>query len=179
MTKKSKVPVTVDMPPLPVNLPMPTGTDITPHLLAALAREVAMDIKELPDILKHYKLSQEDYEKIAKIPFYAKALESAVIEWNSALSTPTRIRLEAAAIIEDAMPKLAARMKHQDEAFPAAIEAGKLFTKLAGLDAADKTGNTTGEKFTININLGEDAKLRYEKDVTPAIPIIEKEVTNE
>jgi hypothetical protein len=177
MTKKAKaVPVTVDIPPLPAVPAIVVGdTTYTPSNLAALAREVAMDIKPLPDILKVYRLSEDDYLKISKIPFYAKALETAAIEWNSALSTHDRIRIEAAAIMEDAMPGLSARMKSKEEALPAAIEAGKLFAKLAGLGEVNKAAAGSGEKFVIQIDLGADTKLRYEKDVTPILPVIEQE----
>lgn len=153
---------------------VPDGTALTPMGLAALAREVAMDIKELPEILKFYKLTDASYADICKIPFYARALEVAIIEWNSALSTHDRIKIEAAATLEDALHGLGARMKNKDEAFPAAIEAGKLFAKIAGLGEPGRTEGAPGEKFTININLGNDVpQLHFEKDVTPIIPVIE------
>jgi hypothetical protein len=176
MTKKAKaVPVTVDIPPLPAVPAIVVGeTTYTPSNLAALAREVAMDIKPLPDILKVYKLSEDDYLKISKIPFYCKALEAAAIEWNSALSTHDRIRIEAAAIMEDAMPGLSARMKSRDEALPAAIEAGKLFAKLAGLGEVNKAVAGSGEKFQITIDLGSDRRLEFTKDVTPVLPLLDE-----
>jgi hypothetical protein len=174
MSKKSKtVPATVILPPLPVHLP--EGINLTPTGLAALAREVAIDIKELPDILRLYKLTESEYKRICELPFYSKALAAATIEWQSAEGTHTRIKLEAAAIMEDAMPGLAARMKSRDEAFPAAIEAGKLFAKLAGLDTAAKTSEGASEKFVIKIDLGADRQLKFEKDITPILPVIEQE----
>lgn len=164
----------------PINLPMiPDGSPLTPTGLAALAREIAMDIRELPEILKYYHLTDADYADICTIPFFSRALEVATIEWNSALSTHERIRLEAAATLENALPGLSARMNNREEAFPAAIEAGKLFAKIAGLDANVRADAAPGEKFTININLGADTKLHYEKDVTPIPLTIEKEKTNE
>lgn len=180
MAKKQKTPSEIlqdELEPLPGPIP-PTplpvlfnGTELTPVGLASLAREVAMDIKELPDILKFYKLTTATYDAICKNPFYKRALEVSTIEWNSALSTHERIRLEAAATLENALPGLSARMNNKDEAFPAAIEAGKLFAKIAGLDANVRADSAPGEKFTININLGADTKLHYEKDVTP-IPVL-------
>jgi hypothetical protein len=176
MTKKTKLlPVTVPAP-LPANIPVVIeGKSFTPVRLAMLAGEVAMDMKELPDILKAYNLTAEVYEKVCEIPFYANALETARLEWNSPLGTHARIRIESAAILEEALPGLSARMKSRDEAFPAAIEAGKLFAKIAGLGEPEKAGASSGEKFTINIDLGQDKKLTYEKDVTPIVPVIEQE----
>jgi hypothetical protein len=176
MTKKAKRPATVLEPPLPAHLPMiPEGIMLTPSSLAALAREVAMDIKVLPDILKHYKLTEETYIDICKVPFYKRALEVATIEWNSALSTHERLRIEAAASLEDALPGLSARMNNKDETLPAATEVGKLFAKIAGIGEPERGGAAATEKFTITINLGADKKLEFTKDVTPVIPIIDQE----
>lgn len=145
---------------------------ITPHQMAALAREVAINIRELPDILKNFGLTGEQYARIAEIDFFKHALSAAVIEWTSALKTADRIRIEAAVALEDAMPVLAARMKDGKEGLPAAVEAGKLFAKLAGLGEREGSQSAPGEKFTININLGDgaDDKLSFEKDVTPRAP---------
>jgi hypothetical protein len=182
MAKKIKaLPVPVELPPVPANITfvINESLSVTPVRLAMLANEIAMDMKELPDVLKLYKLSETDYEKVCKIPFYKNALETATIEWQSPLGTHARIRIESAAILEEALPGLSARMKSRDEAFPAAIEAGKLFAKIAGLGEPEKAGASSGEKFTIEINLGEDKKLAYEKDITPVIPVIEQDPKNE
>jgi hypothetical protein len=60
-------------------------------------------------------------------------------------------------------------MKNSAEAFPAAIEAGKLFAKIAGLDALSKGEGPPGERFTITINLGADTTLKYEKEAPPIL----------
>jgi hypothetical protein len=134
------------------------------QLLAALAREVAMDIREVEDILPDYKLSQEQYTRLLTHPFYEKALQSAVIEWNSAISTHHRLKIEAAAALEHGLPKLHSRMVNPNESLPAAVEVGKLFAKIAGIGEQGQTA--AGEKFTISINLGSDTTTRT-LDVTP------------
>src|SRR6185436_13040086 len=85
---------------------------ITPtHVeLARLAREIAMDIKERRDTLEVFKLTEAQYEQIEKLPLYERMLTAAVIEWNSAKSTPDRLKIEAAAILEEALPHIGARM---------------------------------------------------------------------
>jgi len=55
----------------------------------------------------------------------------------------------------------------RSEPFPAAIDAAKLFAKIAGLDTAGAQKAGPSEKFSIQINIGE-TKLAYEKNVQPS-----------
>ncbi len=131
--------------------------EMSHHDLAKLAQEVAMDMKPLHDIISVYNLTQGQYEYILEnIPFFKHALETAAIEWNSALSTAERIKVEAAHALEATLPDLAARMGSKTESLNHAVEAGKLFAKLAGLDSPDPKSKGPGERFTITINLGSD-----------------------
>jgi hypothetical protein len=139
------------------------------YRLASLAREVAMNMRNLPEILADYGIEPEDYKQVLTWPFYKSALEAAIIEWNGPLSTNQRIKIQAAAALEDALPSMAARMSHTDETLPAVVETGKLFAKLAGIGEQGQRGDI-GEKFSITINLGEDKKLTFEKDITPKEP---------
>ena len=143
--------------------------EFTPTHLAKLAREIAMDIKEVPIILGNYRLTQEQYDWLKENnEFFKQALHVSTIEWNSALTTPERIKLESAAILEEALPRLGARMVNQAEGLPGVVEAAKLFAKIAGVGEREQGDRAPGEKFTISINLGGDDKLVYKsKDVTP------------
>ncbi len=114
-------------------------------------------------------MSKEQYDWLKEHhAFFKQALHVSTIEWNSALTTPERIKLESAAILEDALPRLGARMANQAEGLPGVVEAAKLFAKIAGLGEKEVGDRAPGEKFTISINLGGDDKLIYKsKDVTP------------
>lgn len=141
--------------------------NIEPTDMVKLAREIAMDIRELADILATYKLTGEQYARISTLPFFKSALQSAIIEWTSALNTHERIKIEAATSLEDALPVLAGRMKDKNETLPAAVETGKLFAKIAGLGEREQAQHAPGERFTININLGDGQDIHFEKDITP------------
>lgn len=165
----SEKPSTATQITVAVNLPAvgdPLPETFGPQNLAALAREIVMSIREIPDILATFKLTPAQYERVKSLPYFQKALDTLSIEWNSALSTAQRIKVGAAAILENGMPNLGARMTNPSEPYTAQIEAGKLFAKLAGV-GEPATGSGGGERFTISINLGADTVLRYEKDVTP------------
>jgi hypothetical protein len=148
------------------------------HDFAKLALEVARNIQELPTILTRWGLTPAQYDVIQKNPFYTRVLQTYIIEWNAAGNVEQRLKLEAGAILEDASPAIAARMNMPSEDLGKVVEAAKMFAKMAGIGEEKAAGNP-GEKFTITINLGEDAKLKFEKDVTPAIPLVEKEKPNE
>lgn len=141
--------------------------------MARLAREIAMDIREHHVVIKEYGINQNQYDFLLETPFFKRALDTAILEWNSAASTPERMRLEAAAILEDALPHLGARMQRLSEGLPGIVEAGKLFAKIAGLDTPNKDTAAPGERFRITINLGGDivqhtSKPHEPRDITPS-----------
>lgn len=139
------------------------------HDYAKLALEIARNINELEVVLRRWDITPEHYEKIKVNAFFSRALQQYTIEWNSAENVKQRLKLEAGAILEDAYPVLAARMHKTGEDLGKIAELAKMFSKTAGLDE-DKAPGAPGEKFSITINLGEDTKLQFEKDVTPTTP---------
>ena len=146
--------------------------------LVALARELATNMRDRSLVLKDYGLTEERYQALLENHFFKNTLDVCIIEWNSADSAEKRIRLQSAAAIEDALPMLAARMSKEGEPLPGVVETGKLLAKLAHLGEDTARGNPA-ERFTITINLGDDKKLTFEKDVTPVAPAIENGSTNE
>lgn len=161
MTDKHSLPTPITAA---VNLPAKVGPP--GQLLIDLAMEVATDMRETADILKSFSLTQKDYAAISKNPYFQRVLATAKREWESVNSTEDRLKLKARLALELGMITLGSRMADDKEPLNAAVEAGKLFAKLAGVGEERPTG-APGEKFTININLGADSKLSYEKNVTP------------
>lgn len=134
--------------------------ELSPAALAKLARDFAMDIKERHVILADYKLTEAQYEFLeTHNDFYRQALRAAAIEWHSPLSTAERIKVEAAAILEDSLVGLGARMQSKTEGLPGVIEAAKLFAKVAGVGEREAGAGAPGERFVINIDLGGDHKI--------------------
>ncbi len=154
----ASLPATIDLPDL-------STTD-----LVKLAREIAMNIKDVGIVLGHYHLTQDQYDWLKEHhAFFKQALQVSTIEWNSSLTTPERLKLESAAILEDALPRLGARMVNSAEGLPGVVEAAKLFAKMAGIGEREGGERAPGEKFTISINLGGDDKLVYKSKETPTI----------
>src|ERR1035437_9835141 len=116
--------------------------------LAALARDLILNLRELPATLAAHKITQAQYDKIKENEFFKRALEHLTIEWHSAKSTTARQKIQAAASFEYAMPVITARMVKNDEDLGKVVEAGKLLAKVAGVDSSDaQAASNPGEKF--------------------------------
>lgn len=148
-------------------LPIPEA--FGPAALAAFVRELAQGIHEEPDILKRHGITVDQFNYLKSLPLFERMLAATKASWESADNTTERLKLEAAATLEDALPAISARMKDKDEGLNHVVEAAKLCARLAGI--GENTGPANiGEKFSITINLGDDHKLQFEKDVTPHSP---------
>lgn len=143
---------------------------LTPSELARLARDMAMDIKERHAVLKSFNLTDAQYDYFETYnDFYKQAYHAACIEWHAPLSTQERIKVEAAAILEDSLVDLGARMRNKAEGLPGVVEAAKLFAKVAGVGEREAGQGAPGERFTINIDLGGDQKITVASSPPPAV----------
>lgn len=154
--------------PLP-KAKMPAGWTI--QRIAHLVRDLAMNIYEEAVVLKNHNLSPEQHEILKENEFFKKAIEQAVMEWNSPFSTQRRIAMESAIAMEDALPTLAARLSASKEPLEAVVGLLKVFSEMAGITGVKAVSNhqQTGEKFKIVINLGADTVSRQAPviNVTP------------
>lgn len=133
-----------------------------------LAREIAMDIYPIETILKQYSITPEKWEQLRENGRFKLLLESESAAWNTALNTHERVKLKAAAMMEEWLPELNNRIHDRDENLPAKIEAGKMISRIAGMGMPGQVEGAQPERFTVTINLGPQvAPLTIEKDVTP------------
>lgn len=143
---------------------LPVPLRFSPITLAALAREIATEINELPVILQHFGISEEEYAALQQNNSFQAILQSAIAEWKSATNAEKRIEVQALAGIEDAMTTVVARMGNKDEPLNHVVEAGKWLKSLTNINADAK--GAQGEKFIINIQLGADEE-KHVVDITP------------
>lgn len=138
--------------------------------LLKLARELAMEIHSVEEILKRHKIDEDQWAEIQKNQTFLRYLESAAQAWQSATNTHERVKLKAAAAVEEWMPQLFADIHKDKESLSAKIEGGKLLARLAGmgLDRAN-IGEGSGETFKVTINLGASDQIQITKDVTPKV----------
>jgi hypothetical protein len=158
---------------------MPLPPALTHHkdelLLVKLAREIAIDHQELETILKTYQISNEQWLDIRANPHFRTLLEQQIMEWQTATNTHERTALKAAALVEEWLPEANSRLHDRTESLNGKVELGKLLARISGmrLTTAGVEG-ASGEKFSITINLGNDSKLQFQKELPPKV--IEGEV---
>ena len=122
--------------------------------LPVLARELAMGIYEVEDILTRYGISWGEFERIQALTRFQKLLETTTVEWGSTLNTRERIKVKALAGVEDGLHGLFLSAKDTRETLASRVEAYKLARVLAGIGEKDPN-EIAPEKFTLTINVGE------------------------
>lgn len=146
----------------------PTDPHLDSQKLATLAGELAKGTFNPVEVLKSFGLTVGQLERyIAPNPFFKQAYGAALVEWNSSTSTVKRIKTRSAAILEDSLPALSARLTDHRESLPAVVETAKLFAKLAGA-GEEKSVAGPSDRFTISINIGSK---KIEQVVEPTIDI--------
>lgn len=160
---------------LPPAFAMVPGAAFDELAMVRLAREIAIGLKKLPDILSDQGISDEKFEALKENPRFVSVLSSEIAAWNGAVNTNERVKLKAASMIEEWLPEIYQRMNDGNENLNAKVEAGKLVRDLAGLGVkADINNGKPSDRVSITINLGTDAKLEFQSqlpekviDVTP------------
>jgi hypothetical protein len=150
-----------DLTPVTVTVTPDLPPDWDVRHIAAFVRDIAVNLYPEGKILAKHGITPEQYATIKDNPFFKKAMEQALIEWNSPQSTQKRLAMEAAIALEEAMPVIAARMHKSTESLRDIVEVSKLFAKMAGVGETSAT-NAPTEKFSVVINLGGDKQV-FEK----------------
>src|SRR5262245_17379940 len=84
--------------------PVKPPKDWTMAKIAALVRDVAQDIYELPEILERNNITAAQFKYLSDNEFFKTTVEQYRTEWYSASNTHKRIALEAAIALEEALP---------------------------------------------------------------------------
>ena len=158
---------------VPVTIPEPEAT-LTPALVAGLAREIAIGLRDMGDILASFKITPATYEKLKTNEFFTKAVDTYRIEWHSAPNTANRMQLECAATAEQGLPHAYARAISGNEPFNHVVDFFKWCSDVGGLKK-DPSRGQPGERFQITINLGTDTKIEYDGSRAPITgdPVLE------
>lgn len=134
--------------------------------LVKLAREIAMNIQSIETILETNQITPETWDKIKITPRFNNLLETEAAAWNSAINTHERVKLKSAAIIEEWLPEAYARMHDTTENLNAKTELAKTVARFAGMGLNNASiTDASGERFSVVINLGNDAQLKFEKEM--------------
>lgn len=147
---------------------MPGNTAVTllnrQSNLVKLAREIAINHKEVETILNEYSISPDQWSKINEDPEFIQLLQSEIVAWQGAQNTHERTRLKAAALIEMWLEEANQRLYDRDETLTSKTELAKLLARIAEMGTTNSSiTGPAGERFTVTINLGADAQLKFDK----------------
>ena len=153
------VPAAVEAAVVPTTQ-MPDGWTL--HKVAALVTDVAQNMYDMPYLLKHHKLTAEQYNYLRENEFFKRALEAEIITWRGANSIQKRLALEAAIAVENALPTVAARLSKATEPLGEVVSLLKVLSEIAGVIGAKAAAVPagSGERIKISINLGGDVTER-------------------
>jgi hypothetical protein len=145
---------------------MTTRNEIFAVDMAAVAREVAMDILPLEDIQRLHQLTDEQWIEITTNVKFQHMLHSMQVEWNSASNTPERVKAKASTGLEAVLETYIRDILDPSIPLAQRVEAGKFLAKLGELGDRNVFGAASGERFVINLNIAERAT---HIDVSPTI----------
>jgi len=131
---------------------------------AALAREIAMDVLPLDQILRLHELSDDDWVKVQQNPSFQAMLADLVKSWNSAGNTRERVKIKAASALEAQLEVYVADISDLSIPLAQRVEAGKFLARLGELDG--NLGTAPGQAFAITLNIGA---VHREVEVRPKL----------
>ena len=138
-------------------------------VLLKLAREIAMDIRPLEEILELHKIEPTKWETIKENRYFQGVLLHEVEAWQSAMNTPERVKLKSLAFVEEALPEFYARAHDPKEPLNAKVEVLKTIAKFGGIGGSNFDASLGGERLSVTINLGADHSLTIEKEITSKV----------
>jgi replicative superfamily II helicase len=131
-----------------------------------LAMELAIEVSDMPDILKRYELTPDDLRRKLENPQFRQMIKEARVTWQSDLSVKERIRVKSMVLVEDSLLELYSIFHNQELAAPARIDAFKTLSRVATTDAPDKDSAAAGERVHISINIpGAERPVVYDAEV--------------
>lgn len=154
---------------LPYDYPVVPGAVYSEMKLVRLAREVAMDIKELNDILALHDVDMPTWERLKCNERFKALLSAEVTAWHGAINTNERVKVKAGSMLEEFLPELYSRINDRSEPLSAKNESLKLLERLAGMGGAAAKNDAPSNGVTITINMGADNKLKFEQSLPPKV----------
>jgi hypothetical protein len=133
-----------------------------------LAREIAMDIHDISDILKRYEVSDEEWLRLGTHRVFKSMLQEEMVRWHSPMNTRERTRVKIEAMIEDALESQFANLIDPKFSDTAKVQLLQTLGKIVGYGAEKGEGPTSGVVFNISIDKGDRT---IQADTTPAITI--------
>jgi hypothetical protein len=151
------------------SIPIDLNSDVG-HAFVVDATRAGEGLITDKELAEKYELSPADWQSITKDVALGRAIraerERRVLSGTAAREAAAQHFIKAPAVLGSIMSDTCASPRHR-------IEAAKEIRQVAAGSSADSPAE--GEKFIININLGEDCVVHHEFDVTPKPKQLENE----
>jgi hypothetical protein len=137
---------------------------VTDAKLASVARELAMEIDGIDDVLRAHSITPSQWDAMRRNPVFVEYLKAELAAWQSAVNVEERVKYKASALIEMWLPIASGHLQNERDPLSGKVELAKLVARLAGL--GDRAPADTSEQVNITINLGSDRQVKIVKQVT-------------
>ena len=127
-----------------------------PVNLSRLAREIAMDILPIGELLGLHQIDAATWHSIQTNPQFQAMMTDMIAEWNSAGNVQARVRVKAATGIESLIEIYVRDIADGTIPLNQRVEAGKLLAKLGELIDKPEIGGNAGERVNIQIYVQGD-----------------------
>lgn len=135
--------------------------------LISLAREIAIDHYPVEDILRNNGISPSQWEDLRYNPRFIELLKLETTAWNSAVNTPSRIKLKSAAVVELYLEQAYNDLISPGHSLNHRVALLAQLSKFAAIEQNDKESRPT-DGVNITINIG-DTQLKYNADIAKTI----------
>lgn len=134
----------------------PNTPEIFAVELAALAREIAMDIFPLDEIIALHRLTDEEWMRIQANQKFQAMVHDMTLAWQSAANTRERVKIKAATGLESILETYIREIGDTTIPLTQRVEAGKFLARIGELDgnAAILGQGGGGSGFHIVLNIG-------------------------
>lgn len=140
------------------------------NLMRRVAREIAMDLYPLDQILENCEVRGIEFDRWKDNPQFLKYLKAFKEEWHSALNTHERTKIKAGIVMEDFMEEAYRDLHNKKMALNHRVELGKLVAKIAGMgEPKFNTAGGSGPAFSLSINIGSNDRVTITPDVSKTI----------
>jgi len=134
---------------------------------AALAREIAMDIFDINQILELHRLDEAEWQRIQANTKFQQILGDMVREWNATATTRERVKTKAATGLESTLEVYIRAITDDNIPLAQRVEAGKFLARLGELDGNRDVMGGAGGGVTININTGHKPPVTIDVTSNP------------
>lgn len=135
-------------------LSLPPGDDLD-TTMRVVARNLAMGIYELDDILKNCEVKRQDFERWKSNHRFIEYLKQETDAWNATNNTADRVRLKSAVIVEEFMLTAHAELNQKTTPLNQRVELLKQLAKMANIgEPKQATGGPNAGGFQLQINIG-------------------------